>query len=128
MERPIYDKTESGDMGFLTEPYVTSWGDIIPKDWYWDGMTANFMVGLPKFGDNVDRASLEHDYPYVYEGKLPSGKIMTRKETDILLRYNLLISGNPIWKCELAYNFVRAFGWIKWKRKDKKTVNKNEHL
>lgn len=117
MERPIYDKTDSGDMGFLSKPYLTSWGDVIPEGWYWDGMTANFMVGLPKFGDSVDRASLEHDYPYVYEGKLPSGKVMTRIDVDKLLRYNLLIDGNPLWKCELAFVFVRAFGWVKWKRR-----------
>lgn len=117
---PIYDLNLSGDTGFLSKPYLTSWGDIIPEEFYWDGMTMNYMVGLPKFGDNVDKASLEHDYPYVYEGELPSGKFMTRLEADKLLRKNLLLSGNPLWKCELAYAFVRSFGWVKWKRRDKR--------
>lgn len=110
----------SVDTGVLVSPYITSWGDVIPEGFYWDGMTMNYMVGLPKFGENVDKASLEHDYPYVYEGQLPSGKTMSRIDVDKLLRYNLLLLGNPIWKCELAYLFVRSFGWVKWKRKDKR--------
>lgn len=112
----------SEDMIELSSPFMTSWGDVIRTGFYWNGMTANWAVGLPKFGDSVNIASLEHDYIYVYEGVLPSGKVIPRIDADKMLRYNLLVDGNPMWKCELAYVFVRLFGGVLWKRKDSRAI------
>ena len=130
MERvlPVYKFTsDSHDIGELTKPYLTSWGDEIHEKYQWDGATMHWAAGLPKFGDSVDIATIEHDYPYVYEGKLPSGVVMTRKQVDVLFVKNLREAGISPFTCERAYLLVRAFGWIKWRSKTQLNKQKTNY-
>jgi len=113
--RPLY-KHISSDTAELVKDYQCTFGAVIKSGFQWNGMTANWAVGLPKFGKLVDIASIEHDFIYIYEGVLPNNDVITRKEADVMMARNLLNAGcNPL-KVELAYRYVRAFGGLLWKR------------
>lgn len=111
----------SKDAAELIEPYLTTWGDTIPVGFIWNGMSFNWAVGLPRFGRSVDVASIEHDFIYIYEGQLPSGRVFSRLQADVRLMVNLLRFGNNEYKTELAYWDVRVFGRLLWKRKNNST-------
>lgn len=117
MELPVYKIIGGGDYGILTKPYLSSWGDTIPSGYIWDGATLNIIAGIPKFGDSVDIATIEHDYIYVYEGKLPSGKLISRHKADTILYHHLRNGGYDKLQALKVYFLVRIFGGIKWKTK-----------
>ena len=118
-KQPVY-KLISKDTAELIEPYRTTWGDWIPAGFHFDGMTFNRVVGLPKFGNSVDVAAIEHDFVYIYEGLLPSGRKFTRLQSDVRLMATLIKYGNNEYKSELAYRLVRIFGSLLWRNNSTK--------
>ena len=110
MTKPVCKQISSGHIKLL-EPWVTSRGETIPAGYVWDGMTCANLIGVEKFGDRVNAASLEHDHDYVHHGRFETYSI-TRYESDLRLIENLK-ELSPAEKRRVWIG-VRIFGGLLW--------------
>lgn len=96
----------------LLEPFTTSRGQTIPAGYVWDGMTCAGLIGVEKFGDRVNAASLEHDHDYVHEGSFDTFSV-TRYESDLRLIENLPALSAA--ERKRVWYGVRTFGALLWR-------------
>lgn len=99
----------------------------IPKGFITDGASVPriFWIYLPRFG-KYTKAAIVHDYLYkgcgsAYEQFGISGYFsinITRKESDLIFKKIMKVSGVNKVKCWLMYNAVRIFGWFSWRTKN----------
>lgn len=116
----------NGDFAQLNNDYVTPDGYTIPEGFIWDGMTMNKVACIEKFGDRVDKLSIEHDYAYVYEGDIPGfERKLTRKEVDRRFLSNLILNTDiKLPHAIYIYLLVRMFGGVKWPGKKTELLTK----
>lgn len=74
---------------------------------------------IPPHGRSAP-AAIVHDYLYEHMRHEDKDKNRTvRYVHDSVFLFILLCSKLPMWQCVLMYYYVRAFGWVKFKTKDK---------
>lgn len=93
-------------------------GGVVPRGYIPNGSTQlsifNLIhIGLPRFGEH-DPAWLVHDWEYAWDGKMPDGRVVTRKEADDRFYDRLIFSGIREKTAKKAYRWVRRLGWIPW--------------
>lgn len=100
-------------------PHPMHGDDDVPRGFEYDGSTKVSLlwrlihIGMGSFGEQ-NEGSLIHDWRYVHDGKMPNGKVYTRKEIDELFLRMILDYGIRPDRAIRAYRAVRLFGWIPW--------------
>ena len=79
-----------------------------------------FWPIIPPHGRGAVAACV-HDFLYEnhYERPDQSSNHDYRREYDIIFLVLLINSKVPMWQCYVMYCYVRAFGWVKFKTKEK---------
>ena len=80
------------------------------------------LASIPWFGrtfiddddPNVLRPSMPHDVLYEYAGKLPDGRIFTRRQADDIILEGMVVMGAPERIKKTVMSAVRLFGGRLW--------------
>lgn len=103
---------------------------VRPWSWEWRGQVEHAPIGVVVDGASVPRlawafmppdglhraAALGHDMAYIYRGRMPSGRVLSRKEADTMFHDLMLRAGVNEHRAAVAYAGVRVGGWVEWNR------------
>ena len=116
---PEIHVTHSGEEGefdwFLVveDCYVPDIDIVIPKGFMSDFVTLMRFLWpvIPPHG-RASMPAILHDYLYENQNR----HSLTRKHVDDLFLHHLKKQNLPTWQVIIMYRYVRALGWINWKK------------
>lgn len=97
---------------------------VVPTGFLTDGASIPRIIWsiLSDTDPDILYPSYPHDLLYTLQGRLSETVILTRDESDQIIRDLMVEIGAPKWKADQVYFQLRLWGWVNWNKPDQKKL------